>query len=87
MQGPVTTTPGARSRPYHTGEHTIAIKVDTQPYIARWGHPPRQPRTTRQSLWAFRIDADAQPRYIRACYRDALAQALAWAIHTVTVLP
>jgi hypothetical protein len=63
------------------------IHVDTHQYTAHHGHRPRQPRRTKTALWAFQIDEDPEPRYLRMGYKDAVRQAQAWAQRRVTVLP
>lgn len=63
----------------------IAIKTDA--YARTHGHTPRQPRNTTRSIWAIQIDDKPEAKYLYMPYKDAVAQAKAWATHAITILP
>jgi hypothetical protein len=65
----------------------MAIRVDIERYEASHGHKPRQPRDDPESGWAFQLDSDPTPVFIRAPYSAAVKQAKQRARYSITVLP
>lgn len=63
------------------------IRVDTRQYEVVHGHKPRQPRGSRRSRWAVRVDTDPTIIWIDAAYPQAIAQAKQRAQYSITVLP
>lgn len=65
----------------------MAIRIDTNKYEWSHGHKPRQPRGEGAGAWAFQIDTNPEPVFIRGTYNEAVRAAKKQAQYSITVLP
>lgn len=65
----------------------MAVRIDTIKYQASHGQKPRQPYGMGAGRWAFQIDMDTTPVFIRGTYQEAVKQAKSQAQYSITVLP
>lgn len=65
----------------------MAVRIHTTKYQASHGKKPRQPYIGGPGVWAFQIDTDETPVFIRGTYLEAVKQAKQQAHYSITVLP